>query len=100
MSTPRPKCAECGKGYGVKIVETRGVRYAKGKPMPAYRGPGIVIRSRASAYPTTDGEMSGWYRIWNGASYFQPYQPFCTLRCALAYARKAYKEAAEDMSAS
>lgn len=27
---------------------------------------------------------------WDGSSWFHPYNPFCTLRCALSFARKAY----------
>jgi hypothetical protein len=27
---------------------------------------------------------------WDGVSWFHKYNPFCTLRCALAYAKRAY----------
>jgi len=28
---------------------------------------------------------------WDGETWVKPYEPFCTLRCALEYARMAYK---------
>jgi hypothetical protein len=36
------------------------------------------------------GHMTTNREIWDGESYSGGYEPFCTLRCALAYARKAY----------
>lgn len=32
------------------------------------------------------------YDLWDGESYNAPCSPFCTLRCALKYARRAYAE--------
>lgn len=30
--------------------------------------------------------------VWDGESWSTPYEPFCTLRCALSYARQAYRK--------
>jgi hypothetical protein len=45
--------------------------------MGAKFGPGDAVRTRT---------------VWDGVSWLVPYKPFCTLRCALHYARKAYEE--------
>jgi hypothetical protein len=34
--------------------------------------------------------MHAYREIWDGESWYGGYPPFCTLRCALGYARKAY----------
>lgn len=38
--------------------------------------------------------MTATREIWDGETYSAPYEPFCTLRCALAYARRAYRDQA------
>jgi hypothetical protein len=35
--------------------------------------------------------MHAFREVWDGESWFGGYEPFCTLRCALDYARKAYR---------
>ena len=75
--------------------------YTPGEPKPAYTGNGIVTRERErptksnwsyEAGHTHITEMMIDREIWDGQSWFGGYQPFCTLRCALDYARKAYKK--------
>lgn len=105
MTKPRPICVHCGKPYGSRDTTMETVRWPSGD-MPAYRGNGIVTKTtmHRSARPamqlndptrgafTIEAMDNVAYRtIWDGATYRKPYEPFCTLRCALAYARKAYK---------
>lgn len=43
-----------------------------------------------------EGRYSGelhYVIVWDGISYQHKYHPFCGLRCALGYARSAYKSA-------
>jgi hypothetical protein len=43
---------------------------------------------------TDEPTMHVYREVWDGESWFASYEPFCTLRCALDYARKAYRRAA------
>lgn len=105
---PRPTCAYCGNTYGSRVVrlDTSVVPLDKPDPPPTPRPGETVVRE--SHFPTiTKGTSPNAYvrmgdgvkarqvtrTYWNG-QYSAPYSPFCTLRCALAYARKAYKESA------
>ena len=36
--------------------------------------------------------MHAYREVWDGESWWTSYEPFCTLRCALAYARKAWAQ--------
>jgi hypothetical protein len=120
MTTPRPKCVCCGKPYGSRSTTSNKVTWPLGEPMPAYRGNGIVvktvthgtsanrasvravtplsvnpeIRARQEAQIATAPEESfqiAYRDVWDGLTWFKPYEPFCTLRCALVYARAAYE---------
>jgi hypothetical protein len=95
----RPICVNCGKPYGSRRVETLPVRWKRGEPVPPYRGDGIVVKeiawTSASADPAGPGENVSYRTIWDGRTWLTPYEPFCKLRCALAYARKAYTEKAK-----
>jgi len=112
MPKPRPTCAYCGKDYGQRDVRSMPLKWACDEPKPAYTGNHIHIRDRferknqefemepspvlqgymvpkkplklVKEYMTCDRET------WDGETYFTRYDPFCTLRCALAYARNAY----------
>ena len=75
--------------------------WRKSEPRPAYRGNGIVLKDRghhgrntllehALGRPKTPDDDYAFLDVWDGKSYFGGYDPFCTLRCALAYARAAY----------
>jgi hypothetical protein len=107
----RPVCVHCRKPYGSKGVKFETVRwdtpiketvirgptgpsvhpFLDGDPLPPppYEGTGIVIQER-QAYLASDGRMSMIRRVWDGVTWYGGYKPFCTLRCALDYARKAY----------
>jgi hypothetical protein len=39
---------------------------------------------------TDEPTMHAYREVWDGETWDGGYDPFCTLRCALAYARKAY----------
>lgn len=90
MTTPRPKCVCCGKPYGVRSTTSAPVRWPRNTPMPAYRGNGIVVKT-TPPYNTNDDQQVVHRTVWDGLTWFMPYKPFCTLRCALAYARASYE---------
>ena len=56
----------------------------QGKPHCAECGKRYGQRHRL--WPAAQKDPSPW----DGTSWRAPYNPFCTLRCALAYARKTY----------
>jgi hypothetical protein len=99
--THRPQCVSCGDRYGTRRVTAETVRWPKGEPIPAYKGNGRVVntsqpymlnaRGGASDVPTFT--TTRW--IWDGESYGSQHQPFCSLQCALKYARKAYNATQE-----
>ena len=120
MTAPRPKCVACGKPYGSRRTTSNKVTWPVGESMPAYRGNGIVvkttmwpvsanratvravtplsvnpeIRARQEAQIATapvESVQIAYRDVWDGATWFKPYEPFCTLRCALAYAQAAFK---------
>lgn len=110
----RPVCVHCGQAYGKRDLKTETVRWAFGDEPPAYRGNGVVVREKMRreaqpdlVTPESSREQGHWqaaraarepidqrgllYReVWDGESWWGGYNPFCTLRCALSYARKAY----------
>jgi hypothetical protein len=119
MTAPRPVCVHCGASYGKRDLHTEEVRWPQGQPMPRYTGNGIVVKTgsasrlplkaefiaeqekRAAFRPReapdprfyTDEPTLHLYReVWDGESYWGGYKPFCTLHCALDYARRAYRE--------
>ena len=103
---PRPKCAQCGKSYGVRAVRDEKLIYKTGEPKPRYQGNGIVIKEREWTTGKTTGSIEGTKyeenetvlhrSIWDGRTYWLTYEPFCTLRCALSYARNAYRRRLEE----
>jgi hypothetical protein len=100
----RPICVHCGAKYGTRVTTEECFKRKPDEPMPRYTGNGIVVSQTErpsiadwdySAYPESKPfnirEYEVTRRIWNGVSYWRRrYEPFCTLRCALDYARKAY----------
>lgn len=105
----RPVCVHCGKPYGkrnttvekvtwetplVEITTSRGdiIKQAKEPtaPPPPYRGNGIVIKDRFKYLSADTHKMVMEREVWDGESWYGGYDPFCTMRCALDYARKAY----------
>lgn len=118
---PRPVCGCCGKPYGSRGVVSETVTWPAGEAPPAYRGNGVLIKdvgegrsvaNRATARAVTmmsvnpdiraqqearlmqvpeESLMTGQRETWDGETWRGGYDPFCTLRCALSYARKAWK---------
>jgi hypothetical protein len=118
MSKPRPVCVHCGAQYGRRNTKTETVRWAYGEQPPPYRGNGVIVREKMHreakpdlVMPTGSVVEGHWqaarapldpidrtgvlYReIWDGESWFGGYEPFCTLRCALGFARRMYARTA------
>jgi len=122
MTTPKPTCVHCGQPYGRRATTDEVVRWdtptkeveqfytdrltgqtiitgkmvvldGEPNPPPRYTGNGIVVKN-GHAYLSGDNHRMVMYRtIWDGESWVGGYEPFCTLRCALDYARKAYARA-------
>jgi hypothetical protein len=88
----RPKCVHCGAKYGRRDDEELRVEWPAGQSMPPYRGNKKLARSIvATNVPhSKTGNLFGWHHVWDGETWVKPYEPFCTLRCALDYARRAY----------
>jgi hypothetical protein len=73
--------------------------------IPPYRGNGVVIKQNYHGYNQGGGigvlrsggeEVPSGHHVahrwvWDGQSWSGGYAPFCTLRCALDFARKAYR---------
>lgn len=87
----RPICVHCGKPYGQRDVNSETVRWPVGEEMPPYRGNGIVTKV-GYTYETAEKIMTCQRYVWDGETYWGGYKPFCTLRCALDYARRVYNE--------
>jgi len=110
-ATNRPVCGNCGKQYGHRWTESELVRWdapgavqqtmvsgRKGytligdaPPPPPYRGNGIVTRERSAYLSSENGRMVMTREVWDGETWVKPYEPFCTMRCSLDFARKAFK---------
>jgi hypothetical protein len=105
----------CGKAYGRRATTTETVRWdtpslsyerrdAQGRvtigyvqngdlaPAPPYRGNGIVLKENFAYVSGKDGRATMGRHVWDGESWTGGYEPFCTMRCALDYARTAYQE--------
>jgi hypothetical protein len=96
-SKPRPVCVHCRAKYGSRQTAEQRVKWKAGEPMPAYSGGAILVgKKEYQNHPDLNGgEARGAYHVWDGVSWFGGYPPFCTLRCALDYARKSYKARAK-----
>jgi hypothetical protein len=77
------------------------VRWARDADKPAYRGNGIVLKDQYHGFNPNrtvidgidvTGCNSAHRTIWDGETWWAPYKPFCMLRCALDYARKAHRQ--------
>jgi hypothetical protein len=87
--TPRPLCVHCGKRYGQRMLNYEQIIIPKGSAtIPPYAGNQVAIARRVIKWGNDQIAIS--YGVWDGESWFKPYAPFCKLRCALDYARKAY----------
>lgn len=102
MTAPRPTCVHCGKVYGQRRTTTAVVVWHKDDERPRYRGNGIVLKDRgphgevsilqnALGRAKNSFDRYAFLDVWDGQSWWGGYEPFCTLRCALDYARRAYR---------
>jgi len=96
----RPICVHCGKAYGQRKTIRECLVWPRGEPQPNTDNPGTHVRrdiikmAPHSSTGTMFGKSYGpndnvlLVDIWNGAWGSGTADPFCTLRCALDYARK------------
>lgn len=87
----RPLCSHCGKPYGRRDTHHVTLRWA-GEPKATYGGYLEVVKQSA-VRTTLDNRLACDVEVWNGRDWRGGYSPFCTLRCALDYARKAFRKA-------
>jgi len=103
----RPICVHCGNPYGKRETKTVAVKCKVGEEMPPYRGNGVVVKTSRYNTGGSIGQTIGGLQfetneivetrtIWDGESWWGGYDPFCTLRCALDYARRAYARAQQS----
>jgi hypothetical protein len=85
----RPVCVHCGAKYGQRHTHDVTLKWAEGEPEAVYDGYLQIVRSEA-VRKRADGASVRHIDVWDGKSWMGGYEPFCTLRCALSYARKAY----------
>lgn len=95
----RPICVYCGAPYGHRLAHMEVVRWAEDGEKPEYRGNGVVLKEDYHGFNAgttvingdqVGGQHSAHRSIWDGETWVGGYEPFCKLRCALDYARKAY----------
>lgn len=84
----RPICVHCGKVYGQRATHDETARRGPDGTWPPYRGNGIVVKD----FRVGESASLAYRTIWDGETYWKPYEPFCKLRCALDYARKVYAQ--------
>ena len=82
----RPLCVHCGAKYGQRVTHTTTM--VEGVP---YKGYLEIIRT-SPVRTRANGERLYDVDVWDGKSWMGGYEPFCTLRCALQYARKAWAQ--------
>jgi hypothetical protein len=85
----RPRCVHCGAKYGRRATHGFTLCWQEGEPEEVYGGYLQLVKSET---PRKRGD-GAWVRhieVWDGKSWIGGYEPFCTLRCALSYARRAY----------
>ncbi len=87
----RPTCVHCGSRYGQRSTSTILLKHKVGETPPTYTGDGTVTREHGRPLP--DGTCVVYREVWDGKSWTGGYHPFCTLRCALSYARIAFRTA-------
>lgn len=118
-TTPRPRCALCGKPYGTRDIQEERIFWPDGEPRPApYQGNAILIAeevdpSDESYAAGTRAIQGGGFdartgrhengtpgrvitrRTWDGESYWRTQcAPFCGNACAIAFAQAAYRDGA------
>lgn len=105
----KPICVSCGRAYGRRGIERTVVRWdtptkqvqggrgdlvtvPDGPPNrpPPYQGFHVLIKDGHAYLSADDNRMVMSRYTWDGRTWIGGYTPFCTLRCALDYARRAY----------
>ena len=108
LTKRRPVCAHCGAAYGQRDTHTYTLRWKEGEPEPRYPGNLQVVKRGpvrkympAMSFPVRGATVefaaqpnARDIEVWDGSTWFGGYDPFCTLRCALSFARKAYARGA------
>ncbi len=91
IGQPRPVCACCGKAYGSRAVETKQETLT-GAPA-LYAGNLHLVEERLESWgqSSTTPKARLTRILWDGSSFVTPYKPFCTYRCALVFARSAFR---------
>ena len=80
------RCAACGRRYGERRKHILKIEWPDGEPEPPYQGREIIVsRSEYLGAPTNRVFLVLWDGTWRSS-----YSPFCSLKCALAYARAAH----------
>jgi hypothetical protein len=92
----RPRCVHCNEPYGSRITKNAKHEWpAEEDEPPIPVDPWCIISNRdRETYPSyRDGKhyRVRWYNTWDGLSFYEPFRPFCTMRCALHYARRAWE---------
>lgn len=87
----RPLCACCGKPYGSRATRVHETTVTA--PPTPYAGNELLVSEELFPWGlSTDTPKGRLVRTtWDG-SYVLQYEPFCTLRCALAFARSAHRD--------
>lgn len=89
-SVNRPHCEYCGKRYGVARYKLHTVDMEPGTKPPAI-APSRYVLIRYQTYRHGDKTRHQYY-LWDGKSLDSTqHQPFCSLKCALAFARHAHE---------
>jgi hypothetical protein len=104
----RPLCVHCGNKYGSRKTTDERIEWDEGTQPPRYTGNllhlrdrwphSIVVKDPGPRDGVATRKMTATRELWDGISYYVPYYPFCTLRCALGYARKAYQKEYEHVA--
>lgn len=100
----RPVCALCDKAYGQRATRRSVIllEAADAEP-PPHQGNEMLVCEEVTRHSTSqlirqsDGakcRTSIVRETWDGETWFGGYQPFCTLRCAVTFARAAYRDGA------
>ena len=92
----RPGCTLCDKPSGQRATQATVAFVPDGQPIEPYRGNQMLVEEtiwpgmhRAPQGRGTRVERKTWDGRWLGG-----YAPFCTLQCALAFARAAHRDGA------
>lgn len=109
---PRPMCALCGSPYGKRSTSQEVQHLPLTVTVPEYRGKLELIAESVKTEKHLKPEFrdsvndqatlrnpDAWEQVtvvrrefWDGASWAGGYHPFCSLRCALAFAQAAFRD--------